>query len=444
MKAPHPLSLALLVALLTTGAMNAQSTSASRQSKATPAPGSRQRPPAPPANAGAGEDPSNMGKAPADRPRNRPSGPAPRAGGRLGDPLPGLSGDLLDAFREGLGEFQAVEVAERGLGPIFNNTSCAICHSTPAIGGSSATLVTRFGRIEGGHFDPLTPLGGSLLQSQALDPGILEKVPAEATIVVQRQSTALFGAGLVEAIPDAAIQALAQRKKADGVLGRPAMVEDVATGQTRVGRFGWKAQQATLLSFSGDAYLNEMGITSRFFPTENAPNGDQEKLAQFDHVADPEDVVDPVTGKGDIELVADYMRLLAPPPVPRVTGATQTGLNSFTRIGCAECHVPTLFTGPHKIRALDRKPVTLWSDLLLHDMGSLNDGIAQADALGNEMKTAPLWGLKSSAPFLHDGRAPTIADAIRAHDGEAAPSRDRFNSLTQNQQKQLIEFLNTL
>jgi len=380
----------------------------------------------------------------ARRPRHHHQGPNPRPAGRLGDPLPDLTREQLKAFIDGLGEFQAVEDAEGGLGPIFNNTSCAICHSVPGIGGSSATLVTRFGRTEGGHFDPLTALGGSLLQSQALDPGILEKIPDDATIVVRRQSTPLFGAGLMEAIPDADIQALAQRKKADGVLGRAALVEDVATGRTRVGRFGWKAQQATLLSFAGDAYLNEMGVTSRFFPTENAPNGDQEKLAQFDHIADPEDVVDPVTGKGDIDFAADFMRFLAPPATPRVTGAIQTGFNHFVRLGCAECHVPTLLTGPNKIRALDRKPVTLFSDLLLHDMGSLNDGIAQADALPNEMKTAPLWGLKHSAPYLHDGRAPTITDAIRAHDGEGAVARDRFDKLTTNQQKQLLDFLNAL
>jgi CxxC motif-containing protein (DUF1111 family) len=381
----------------------------------------------------------------AHRPRNHHAGsPHPRAADNLGDPLPDLTREQLNAFLDGRGEFEAVETIEGGLGPIFNNTSCAICHSVPAIGGSSAALVTRFGRTDGGHFDPLTALGGSLHQSQAIDPAVLERIPEDATIVVRRQSTPLFGAGLVEAIPDAAILDLARRKKADGVLGRPAMVEDVATGSTRVGRFGWKAQHATLLSFAGDAYLNEMGVTSRLFPTENAPNGDQEKLAQFDHYADPEDVVDPATGKSDIDFATDFMRYLAPPPTPRVTGAVQTGFNTFVRLGCAECHVPTLHTGPNKVRTFDRKPVTLFSDLLLHDMGSLNDGIAQADALGNEMKTAPLWGLKHSAPYLHDGRAPTTADAIRAHDGEAAVSRDRFQKLTANQQRQLLEFLNAL
>jgi CxxC motif-containing protein (DUF1111 family) len=371
-------------------------------------------------------------------------GSAPHASGRLGDPLPDLTQDQLAAFTDGLGEFESIETPESGLGPIFNNTSCANCHATPTIGGASALSVTRFGRNDIGVFDPLAQEGGSLLQNRAIDPAALEHIPADATIITQRQTTPLYGAGLIEAIADRDIQDLASRKKADGILGRAALIQDVTTGEIRVGRFGWKAQQATLLAFAADAYLNEMGITSRFFPTENAPNGNQALLTQFDNLADPEDEVDPATGKSDIDKAADYMRFLAPPAPPRVTAEVQVGFSLFMRIGCAECHVPTIFTGPNKVRALDRKPVTLFSDLLLHDMGSLNDGIAQADALPNEMKTAPLWGLKYRAPYLHDGRAPTLPVAISDHDGEAAPARDRFNKLPSSQQKQLVNFLNSL
>ena len=380
----------------------------------------------------------------AHRPPHHHDGPPPHSSGRLGDPLPDLTQDQLAAFTDGLGEFENVETVESGLGPIFNNTSCANCHTSPTIGGASTLSVTRFGRTDKGTFDPLTAFGGSLLQSRAIDPAALEKIPAEATIVVERQTTPLFGAGLIEAIPDKDIQDLAKRKKVDGILGRAALIQDVTTGDMRVGRFGWKAQQATLLAFAGDAYLNEMGITNRFFPTENAPNGDQKLLAQFDKFADPEDTVDVLNGKSDIDKAADFMRFLAPPAPPRVTAEVQTGFNIFMRIGCAECHVPTLFTGPNKVRALDHKQVTLFSDLLLHDMGSLNDGIAQADALPNEMKTAPLWGLRHRAPYLHDGRAPTLSGAILGHDGEAVPARDRFNKLGSAQQKQLVDFLNSL
>jgi CxxC motif-containing protein (DUF1111 family) len=371
-------------------------------------------------------------------------GQPPRAGGRLGDPLPNLTQSQLTDFSNGLDEFENVETVASGLGPIFNDISCANCHARPAIGGSSDQLETRFGRMDKGVFDPLTEMGGSLLQSRAIDPAALERIPKEANVIAMRKATPLYGLGLLEAIPDKDIQDLAKRKKADGVLGRAALIEDVVSGETRVGRFGWKAQQATLLAFAGDAYLNEMGITNRFFPTENAPNGNQELLADFDHVADPEDTIDPTTGKADIDKFADFMRFLAPPPPPHVTAEVQTGFGLFVRTGCAECHVPTLTTGPNKILALDRKPVTLFSDLLLHDMGSLNDGIAQADALPNEMKTPPLWGLKYGAPYLHDGRAPTLADAILGHDGEAVPARDRFSKLPSAQQKQLLDFLNAL
>ena len=386
----------------------------------------------------------NTGKVRARRLIHHHEGPAPRFGGRLGDPLPDLTQEQMAAFTDGLGEFENIETPESGLGPIFNNTSCANCHTTPAIGGSSAATVTRFGRMDKGVFDPLTAEGGSLLQSRAIDPAALERIPADATVIAQRQTTPLFGAGLIEAILDKDIQALAQRKKADGVLGRAALIQDVASGDMRVGRFGWKAQQATLLSFAGDAYVNEMGITNRLFPTENAPNGNQALLAQFDHVADPEDTTDPATGKADIDKLADFMRLLAPPAPPRMNAEVQAALTLFMRVGCGECHVPTQFTGPNSIRALDRKPVNLFSDLLLHDMGTLNDGIAQADALPNEMKTAPLWGLRHRAPYLHDGRAPTLPDAISDHDGEGAAARDRFEKLPAVQQKQLVDFLNNL
>lgn len=386
----------------------------------------------------------NDGKAPAVRPPHHHFGPPPRAGGRLGDPLPNLTQDQLTDFSNGLDQFENVETVASGLGPIFNDISCANCHTSPAIGGSSGQLETRFGRMDKGTFDPLTELGGTLLQNRAIDPAVLERIPREATVIAERKALPLFGLGLIEAIEDKDIQDLVKRKKADGVLGRAALIKDVTTGEMRVGRFGWKARQATLLAFAADAYLNEIGITNRYFPTENAPNGNQKLLAEFDHVASPQDKVDPATGKAGIDRFTDFMRLLAPPAPPRVTAEVHLGWDVFIHIGCTECHVPTLYTGTNQIEALNRKPVMLFSDLLLHDMGSLNDGIAEADALPNEMETTPLWGLRWAAPYLHDGRAPTVADAILAHDGESAASRDRFNKLPAAQQHQLVDFLNSL
>ena len=368
-----------------------------------------------------------------------PHGPA-----RFGDPLPGLTKAQMDAFTTGLDEFTNVEAVETGLGPVFNNVSCVACHSMPAVGGTSAETVTRFGHAAGGGFDPLTDLGGSLLQARAIDPDARETVPPEANVKVLRQTTPLFGLGLIEAIPDETIIRLAARPSRDGIAGRAARVVDVVSGEERVGRFGWKAQQATLLAFSADAYRNEMGITNRFFPTENAPNGDAAKLEKWDKIADPEDVVDAVTGRSDIDVLADFMRLLGAPPQAHFPPAAMAGWGVFRQIGCDACHTPVLMTGRSDIPALNLKAVPLFSDLLLHDMGALGDGIAQSDAGPRDMRTAPLWGLRASAPYLHDGRAPSVEAAIRAHDGEAANPRDRYLRLRVQQRRQLLEFLNSI
>ena len=398
-----------------------------------------------PVDAGSPEEPRPQNPAVRPRPQapHRPPNPNPSRP-QFGDPLAGLPPSLLAAFAVGLEEFNNVETPEGGLGPIFNNVSCVSCHGVPTPGGGSAVSVRRFGHWNGGVFDPLAELGGSLLQEFAIDPAVREGIPAEANVVAFRQSTPLYGLGLIEAIPDATIVQNAQRPKPDGVRGHASRVDDVASGQKRVGRFGWKCQQATLLSFSGDAYLNEMGVTSRLFPVENAPNGNESLLAAFDDVADPEDAVDPVTGKGDIDHAADYMRFLAPPPRPNPTPAARQGDAVFRQLGCAVCHMPTLQTGPSSIAALDRKPVNLYSDLLLHDMGSLGDGIVQGDAGPQDLRTAPLWGVRASAPYLHDGRAPNLDQAIRAHAGEAVASRDRYLRLPPAQRSQLLEFLNSL
>jgi CxxC motif-containing protein (DUF1111 family) len=295
-----------------------------------------------------------------------------------------------------------------------------------------------------GQFDPLTELGGSLLQQFAIDPAFQEVIPPEANVVAERQTTPLFGLGLIEAIPDETILRNAGTPKPDGVTGRASIILDVASGQQRVGRFGWKAQQATLLAFAGDAYLNEIGITSRLFPTENAPNGNTSLLAIADTVADPEDVIDPATGKADIDRFADFMRFLAPPPPVPLSFSASAGQTIFNQLGCAICHVPQMQTGTNSIAPLDRKTVRLYSDLLLHDMGSLGDGIGQAAASPTEMRTAPLWGARASAPYLHDGRAATLGQAIAAHDGEGEAARDRYLRLGATQRQELIDFLKSL
>jgi CxxC motif-containing protein (DUF1111 family) len=373
---------------------------------------------------------------------NRPGNPPANAAG-FGLPLTGLTDAQLVAFADGREDFVQRETPATGLGPIFNDVSCAACHSAPAIGGASGRTVTRFGHTADGVFDPLAALGGSLLQDRSVAGIPRETVPAAANVVARRVTTPVFGAGLIEAIPDSTIVAGTLAPKPDGIRGRVSVVTDVATGALRIGRFGWKAQHASLLAFSADAYANEMGITNRFFPAENAPNGNTAAIARFeDGVLD--DVTDPADGRSATDRLADYMRFLAAPPRAAANASALAGEQRFAALGCASCHTPTLTTGPHPVAALSEKPVALYSDLLLHDMGALGDGIVQGTAGARDMRTAPLWGLRTRNALLHDGRARTPDAAIRAHDGEAAAIRDAYLRLADAERQQLLDFLNTL
>jgi CxxC motif-containing protein (DUF1111 family) len=374
-------------------------------------------------------------------------------GGEFGGPIAGLSPDELQRFNDGRTAFEGVDDVGDGLGPIFNGTSCAGCHSVGATGGGSEVLETRFGTVTRGEFDPLVERGGSLIQTDGIGAQgacvfVGETVPAEATVVARRRATPLFGLGLVDAVPDATFVALAsqQARRRPETAGRPSIVLDVTTGAMAVGKFGWKGQVANLLQFSADAYVNEMGITTPLAPDENCPQGACELLA-----------CDPVPGVDDdledVELFRDFMRLLAPPPVPVDAGRggrvmlrrrTAPGNRAFESLGCASCHVRWLRTGDSEVAALRFRTFEPYSDFLLHDMGSLGDGIAQGDASGGEMRTAPLWGLRIITTFLHDGRASTIEEAILAHDGQGRAARDRFAALPADEQAKLVAYLRTL
>lgn len=357
----------------------------------------------------------------------------------LGDPLPDLSPSELARFTAGLQEFSEEEEADEGLGPVFNEAACIVCHDAP-VGGTTGRLETRFGRRENGEFDPLASLGGSLLQDQGIGPvagGFVyhpERVPRSANVVALRMTTPLFGLGLVDAVPDAELIGLARAQQATRTPGRVHMVKDVHTGEMRVGRFGFKNQVATLQNFSGDAYLNEMGFTSPDFPDENCPQGDCTTLTD-----------NPSPGINDegegIAAFADFMTMLAPPT--RGPG-NSTGEALFQSIGCANCHTPRLATGRSPIAALNRKVFEPFSDFLLHDMGSLGDGIVQGDASGREFRTTPLWGLRTRPAFLHDGRAKTVSAAILGHDGQGRNARDRFAGLSSGETQALLEFLRSL
>jgi CxxC motif-containing protein (DUF1111 family) len=375
-------------------------------------------------------------------------GPGARAQGSpitLGQPLPGISAAQQAAFLAGQAQYETVETAETGLGPLYNGTSCSQCHSKPAMGGASGFSVTRFGQSSNGVFNPLTSEGGTLFEAHATIPQLQDVLPADANVTAKRITTPTFGDGLIDAIPDSEIALNAVTPQPDGVHGEVSIVLDVVSGDYRVGRFGWKAQQATLLAFSGDAFDHEMGITNRLYPVPVAPDGNYDLLAQYESLtAPPKDEVDPTTGKAGVDRLTDFMRYLAPPLLAAPTPQSRIGNVAFATAGCAVCHIPAMMTGPSSDPAFNVKMVALYSDLLLHDMGTLGDGIAQGTASPSQMRTSPLWGLRTRTIFLHDGRATTVDAAIRAHDGEGAVAAGRYRAMPSAEQQALLAFLQTL
>ena len=364
-----------------------------------------------------------------------------------GDPLPGINGSEFEEFRLGLKDFTEVETAEDGLGPAFNGSSCAVCHSVPAIGGAGVVAEVRAARRdERGEFVELAPTSGSLFQIFSIPTHKCQPtIPPEANVISRRVPIPLFGAGLVEAIPDEVLMALDDRddRDHDGVSGRAAIVVDIATGHRRVGRFGWKAQHATLLAFGADAYRNEMGITNDLFPDELAFGISPEQMKLCDRIPDPEDRADPRTRRRGIDNFEAFMKFLAPAGRGPVDESVRAGETMFGTVGCAACHVPSLQTGPDSNPLFNRKTVPLFSDLLLHDVGT-GDGIRQEAAGPQEFRTPALWGLRLRRPLLHDGTAATIEDAIGRHGGEASSARERFTSLSAEQRATLLAFLKSL
>jgi CxxC motif-containing protein (DUF1111 family) len=364
-----------------------------------------------------------------------------------GDPLPGITPSEFSEFRLGLDDFTEVETAEEGLGPAFNGTSCAVCHNVPAIGGAGVLLETRVGyKNPDGTFRGLNGDGDTLMHLFSVPThGCQPMIPDDVTIVARRAPIPLFGAGLVEAIPDDTLLALEDPfdRNGDGVSGRAAIVVDVGTRERRVGRFGWKAQHATLLTFGADAYRNEMGITNDLFQAESAHGVSDEQFRRCDSMPEPEDVREPSTRRRGIDNFESFMKFLAPVPRGGVNAVALEGERLFAAIGCATCHVPVLSTGPSTNPVFDRKPVALFSDLLLHDVGT-GDGIAQGAALPEEIRTPALWGLRVRRPLLHDGSVATIADAIERHRNEADLARRGYVSLSPDDRSRLLAFLRSL
>lgn len=419
-------------------------------------------------------------------------GGAPNAGG----PLEGLDRRLGSIFQDGLEKFQEVEGVEGGLGPRFNANSCAACHSQPAIGGSSPPnnpllqigvadgarntipwFITRHGPIRevrrkrhadgtpdgsvraiftitgrrdapgcniaqfnfGAPGDPVTGLGGN--------PNFAFRIPIP-----------LFGSGLIEAIPDSVImanmRAQAALKAQMGIAGRPNVIVtgdlNRSANDGTITRFGWKAQNKSLLFFSAEAYNVEQGVTNEIFTDER----DQTPGCLFNPT--PEDRTNfaakvPTEVFSDIVAFSNFMRLLAPPLPAPDTPSIVRGRATFSTVGCAACHTPSLTTAPLIQDISGARPnqkVNLYSDLLIHNMGSyLSDGLSQGAAGPDEFRTAPLWGLGKRLFFLHDGRTSNLVEAIAAHrspGSEANTVVERYYRLSPAEQQDMLNFLRAL
>jgi CxxC motif-containing protein (DUF1111 family) len=432
-------------------------------------------------------------------------GGPPAAGG----PLPGLTADETTFFQDGQGRFGEIEVVQggsnNGLGPRFNSNQCSSCHLQPSMGGTSpgknplpgvAVLngaknsvpwfISPNGPIREARFKTSdgTPDGNVhalfVITGRADAPGCniaqFDFLPAGNPLtgqggnpnIIFRIPTPVFGAGLIEAIPDSAIianmQANTSEKAQLGIHGHPnahlsGNVNRSANDGT-ITRFGWKAQNKSLLMFAAEAYNVEMGISNQLFPQER----DETPSCLF--FATPNDALNfttpATTAKSnpavisDIEAFANFMRMLAPATPAPDTPSIATGRATFIKLGCAHCHTPSFTTGKMiasgsstvPSAALSNQTAHLWSDLLVHQMGEgLADGITQGGAGPDEFRTAPLWGLGQRIFFLHDGRTSNLVDAVRAHHSKGSEANhviNQFNRLKKQEQQEIIDFLRSL
>jgi CxxC motif-containing protein (DUF1111 family) len=358
-----------------------------------------------------------------------------------GDPLRKLTPEQRARFEKGREIFNREFTPETGLGPLFNAVACGECHEDPAPGGPGDEVEIHATRLAADGFcDPLADLGGPVYQQQ-VTPALRaalgidsEPVPPQATSRARRTSPDIFGFGLLDAVPDAAILALADPydHDQDGISGRPNRFVD-----GRLGRFGRKAFVPALAEFNEGAFPNEQGVTSPGAPDEGSVGG-QPLPPGVDPLPEPE------IDAESVELVTTFVRLLAPPAPMKLTREARRGGLLFSEAGCAACHVPTLMTGDSEVRALAHRKVDAYTDLLLHDMGPDLADICLGLAAPSEFRTEPLMGLRLSEKFLHDGRAASIEEAIRAHAGEGAAARDRFAALSAEDRAALLAFLGSL
>jgi CxxC motif-containing protein (DUF1111 family) len=370
------------------------------------------------------------------------------------------SGDTFARDQEVYEENHSVQT---GLGPVYNATACVSCHENPNSGGASQFTELRVGHNdENGNFvNPTifindgmnTITGRSIVNDRAIGPEAQEHIPATENIRTLRAALNTLGDGFVESIDDRTLIAIAAQQpefsegRVHGEVVQAPIFE--APGQTRVGRFGWKDQHSSLLSFIGDAYLNEMGITNRLRPAD--------VTTVLKTTKDPEDQPDEL-GLADIDHFAQFIRGTMVPPRDTALAATLAALRGgelFRRVGCGVCHVESITTAPVGTvidggmftvpEALGDKVIHPFGDFLLHDIGT-GDGIVQVGPqdTANKLRTAPLWGLRTKPRFMHDLRSLSLEDAISRHDGEAREPARRFRELSPEERRALITFLNSL
>ncbi len=379
------------------------------------------------------------------------SSPPPAAewdvrGGAPGDPLPGLTPGELARFEAGKAAFARVYTEEEGLGPVYNENSCNACHSSPGIGGSGGEELDIHAtfQFDDGTCDLLDAHGGGNVRTQVtrvaaalgVEP---ERIPPEANQRGFFTAPPMWGRGLMEAIPDSTLEALADPDDADGdgISGRVGR-----DSQGRVGRFRRKADVNNLQDVASGGLLVEFGITTPQHPKELVFSVDVIPAG-----ADP--APEPEADQATIDAITEFMRFIAPPPRnmpqdPAELAGVADGEKAFFEVGCAACHTPVLLTGPNAVAALDRKPVPLYSNLLLHDMGVEAGNVCSPVATATEFRTEPLMGVALREVYMHDGKAPTLWEAIAQHGGEGTASVRAFNALPELRRHALVAFLLTL
>ncbi len=356
-----------------------------------------------------------------------------------GRPLRLLSARERQQFELGKAVFNTVFTPETGLGPLFNNRSCAACHSSPVPGGAGIQIETHATTWSGGACEEFEDInGGSVVQDsvtpllyQAL--GITrEPMPPLATASGKRSTGDLFGFGLLEQIPEAAIlrRADPDDRDRDGISGRPNR-----TAEGVLGRFGRKAQAPDLEDFVIDAFVYEQGVTSV---------DEEEQTIVGTALPDGVDpMTDPEITDEQLHATVAFVRLLAP-PAARLTRSDERGQRLFGEIGCAGCHTPAFITQSGPSQALSRRVIRPYTDLLLHDMGRSRADICKGQATPSEFRTEPLMGLRFSKVYLHDGSARTIRQAIEMHGGEAERAKYRFARLGPREKEAVLSFLGKL